>query len=397
MREFVKRNLIAAGFETKKIKGFGPKWESLTGTLNGDSILYSSIQPSVPRVAIVGAGIAGLSVAHALFQRGIEFDVFETQPHMASQASSHTSAIFHPLISAIPTAMSQTSWASLLYLRSFLRSWIPKNVYNESGILILEKTTKHFDSWTRGIASHEIHADLARYVNQNEAKEIARVEVPSGGIFIPRGGFLNLKRLTQELASPFSDRIQFDTESSLIDRLPDAYTHVVFANAHCLSRELPGLRKVRGQLLYIRQPSMTPLQVVLCGDGFITPASGEEKTHCIGATYDRDSNCLEPTVADTQTLLRKLSQFSFQGDLSNVEIVAPWVQLRASRAGQEIVAGQRNELPGNIFMLSSLGSRGSLFAPLAGDAIASLIDCREPHPFSFSVSQRFSPQRLVLG
>lgn len=42
----------------------------------------SCLKPPIQRVLIVGAGIAGLSAAHALQKQGIAFDVIDAQPDL---------------------------------------------------------------------------------------------------------------------------------------------------------------------------------------------------------------------------------------------------------------------------------------------------------------------------
>ncbi len=69
----VRRGLAAAGFAVDKRPGFGRKRERLEARLPG-----APVDPSTPRVAIIGAGIAGASAARAVRALGGEAVIVET-------------------------------------------------------------------------------------------------------------------------------------------------------------------------------------------------------------------------------------------------------------------------------------------------------------------------------
>lgn len=68
---FVRRGLAEAGFEVAKRPGFGRKRERLEAIWPGDSARRARARPDGP-VAVIGAGIAGVSVVHALTARGMD-------------------------------------------------------------------------------------------------------------------------------------------------------------------------------------------------------------------------------------------------------------------------------------------------------------------------------------
>ncbi|BBI48718.1 hypothetical protein HORIV_11390 [Vreelandella olivaria] len=84
----VKRGLKAAGFSWKKVPGYGRKREMLAGSIEtppADHRRQSTPWFTPPsavsnkHVAIVGAGLAGSSVAAALSRRGIKVTVVERE------------------------------------------------------------------------------------------------------------------------------------------------------------------------------------------------------------------------------------------------------------------------------------------------------------------------------
>ncbi|OLF81305.1 hypothetical protein AWH62_01130 [Maricaulis sp. W15] len=68
---FVRRGLAEAGFSVAKRPGFGRKRERLEAIWPGETVARSGLQAAGP-VAVIGAGIAGASLVHALAARGIE-------------------------------------------------------------------------------------------------------------------------------------------------------------------------------------------------------------------------------------------------------------------------------------------------------------------------------------
>ncbi len=98
----VRRGLSAAGFAVEKKPGFGAKRERLeavyTGANTSGSVagLYPYAPSHPKRVAVLGAGIAGASVAQALTRRGVETIVLEAARELGAGASGNPAALVMP-------------------------------------------------------------------------------------------------------------------------------------------------------------------------------------------------------------------------------------------------------------------------------------------------------------
>ena len=90
----VRRALGLAGFTVERRAGFGRKRERLVATLPGESK-----SPEAPTVAIVGAGIAGASLARAFASLGVTADVFEAAG-VGAGASGNPAAVVTPRLDA---------------------------------------------------------------------------------------------------------------------------------------------------------------------------------------------------------------------------------------------------------------------------------------------------------
>jgi len=82
----VRRDLAAAGFSVERRPGFGGKRQRLEGRLV-EAVRHAEAFEARPRIAIVGAGIAGASVARAARALGVEAQVFDAAGAPAAPAA----------------------------------------------------------------------------------------------------------------------------------------------------------------------------------------------------------------------------------------------------------------------------------------------------------------------
>jgi tRNA 5-methylaminomethyl-2-thiouridine biosynthesis bifunctional protein len=97
----VRRGLEAVGFSVEKKPGFGKKRERLEARFLGPpapppASIYPSAACNPKRVAVLGAGIAGASMAQALMRRGIETIVLEAARELGAGASGNPAGLVMP-------------------------------------------------------------------------------------------------------------------------------------------------------------------------------------------------------------------------------------------------------------------------------------------------------------
>ncbi|WP_291841630.1 tRNA (5-methylaminomethyl-2-thiouridine)(34)-methyltransferase MnmD [Maricaulis sp.] len=91
---FVRRGLAEAGFAVAKQPGFGRKRERLEAIWPGEAVARARPLEGGP-VAVIGAGIAGASLTHALTARGID-TVLIDQPGAPGMASNAPAGLLTP-------------------------------------------------------------------------------------------------------------------------------------------------------------------------------------------------------------------------------------------------------------------------------------------------------------
>ncbi len=136
---FVKRNLQTAGFNVKKVSGHGKKREMLVAGLSDDYINKRKSRPlkykdkpwfepspaatpSVKKATIIGAGIAGLSLAYALTQRGWLVTVIDKSVKDHREASSNPAPIIYPRLSVNNDIDTQFFIAAYCYALQVFKS-----------------------------------------------------------------------------------------------------------------------------------------------------------------------------------------------------------------------------------------------------------------------------------
>jgi tRNA 5-methylaminomethyl-2-thiouridine biosynthesis bifunctional protein len=117
----VRRGLEAAGFDVEKKPGFGKKRERLEATwaaaglgIGGPRTIYPYAACNPKRVAVLGAGIAGASIAQALTRRGVETIVLEAAPVLGAGASGNPAGLVMPRLDR-GGALSEVHLAAYLH------------------------------------------------------------------------------------------------------------------------------------------------------------------------------------------------------------------------------------------------------------------------------------------
>lgn len=130
---FVRRELIEAGFEMKKTKGFGHKREMLTGTI-GERTAPSNTKPwyhisaraendtaqTLNDIAIIGGGVASAATALSLVRRGQTVTLYCKDEKSAQGASGNKQGAVYPLLNGNHNALSRFFAPAFVFARQFV-------------------------------------------------------------------------------------------------------------------------------------------------------------------------------------------------------------------------------------------------------------------------------------
>ncbi|HIF9378712.1 TPA: bifunctional tRNA (5-methylaminomethyl-2-thiouridine)(34)-methyltransferase MnmD/FAD-dependent 5-carboxymethylaminomethyl-2-thiouridine(34) oxidoreductase MnmC [Photobacterium damselae] len=474
---FVRRELIEAGFEMKKAKGFGHKREMLTGTI-GERTAPSNTKPwyhisarakndtaqTLNDIAIIGGGVASAATALSLVRRGQTVTLYCKDEKPAQGASGNKQGAVYPLLNGNHNALSRFFAPAFVFARQFVEQAAQNSQFDHDwcGVVQLafggytsllvsrDGSKEHQEKEAEMLNKQRIKLDkmlaggfpneLICALDHQQTREVTGVETGFDGVNYPLGGWLCPKELTRALIeqAQATGLLTLHTQSEVCklqqesdqrwqlqftDGQSKLHACVVIANGHRFTdfeqtAKIPAY-SVRGQVSHIpTNEQLGKLKTVLCYDGYLTPENPHSHTHCIGASYDRNSvdlafseqnqhdnkqrliDCLPQAewaksvdVSDNQARVgvrcATRDHLPFMGNVCRYdELLTQYENLKETQASADKVP-----VYDNLFALIGLGSRGLSSAPLIGEMMASQI-CGDPLPMPLSVLEALHPGRM---
>lgn len=299
----VRRGLQAAGFQVEKTPGYGAKREMIFGIWSRPPAVEKGLA-SLPRVAVIGAGIAGCSTAWFLAQLGCQVHIFERSASVASGASGNPRGMLYPRLNAEKPLNDQLALHSYSFsLRHYANLHLNAHEFEACGVLQLGGSPREHKR-VHKVSARYHGLDLFKQVSPAEASAIAGVEIAYDSLYFSDGAWVNpVAACERMLAHPqihlhlqhtVSQLCKQDSDSSwqlgmaAPSQFNDTFDAVIICTATDANDLLPKsgmiLHPVRGQMGMIAgQPAMQPLRTILCGDGYLTPQ--HQGVHTMGATF----------------------------------------------------------------------------------------------------------------
>lgn len=424
----VRRGLEAAGFGLERRAGFGGKREMLTGRFaNGNSSLA---QDTSRTALVIGAGVAGTSVAERLAARGWQVSIIDEADKPGQGASGNRAGVFRPLPSLDDNRLARITRAGFLYGRRHLdalaRAGHPVR-WSPTGVLHLGRDAKQEGKQKAVVDALLPPTDYLRFVDKDEASQLAGWPLDAGGWWFPGGGWIqppslcaaNLAAGANQITPLMGRRLTqlnhhddgwhaMDAQGSEIARA----AVLVLANGVGI-RALPQaaslpVRPARGQVSHLPASPGSAPEVVVCRLGYVSPEV--DGVRCAGATFVADDTCTELRESEHQDNLDKLD-FILPGYAKPFDpaILAGRVGFRPASpdrlpmvgAVPAVAAIERTtpladipRLPG-LYAATGFGARGLVWASLVGELLASLID-GDPLPLERELVDALDPARYLL-
>ncbi|MEA2118945.1 bifunctional tRNA (5-methylaminomethyl-2-thiouridine)(34)-methyltransferase MnmD/FAD-dependent 5-carboxymethylaminomethyl-2-thiouridine(34) oxidoreductase MnmC [Halovibrio sp. HP20-50] len=448
----VKRGLKAAGFNWKKVPGYGRKREMLAGSIETPPVDHRrqatpwfTPPPAAQarHVVIVGAGLAGSTVAAALSKRGIKVTVVEREAPGAGGSGNRQGALYVKL-AAETNHQSRVYLAGLLYSQRWLtQQHANQTLWQPSGVVQLASSDKEARRQQRFIEQHPLPSEIVTGMENPALTETAAITVNAPhGLYYPQAGWVRPKALCEHLLGQPGIRMQQGEVRSLTQRetgwqlnLADGSAleadQVVIASAHLANRfsqtaELP-LQSVRGQISELTLPDEVegPKRVV-CAGGYVAPALDGVLT--FGASFVPNNATTDVTDNDHQrnidelrqtlpTLIEALEQAGIELSPENLKgrtavraaspdktpYAGPVPVAEAWRADYSLLSKDATRIaevagrhyPG-LWISTAHGSRGLASAPLCAEVIASRI-CDEPMPLEAPLVDHLHTGRRIIS
>ena len=306
---FVRRGLQSAGFDVHKVKGHGKKREMITAVLNNKEMVRTKTpwydlkktNYKNKQAVIVGAGLAGLTTAWSLMQRGWQVSVIEKHKDVAEEASGNPAGLLMPRLSIDNKTDAQFYSSALLcaaHSLDCLQAQTAEKFWFHDGVYSIFKSGKAEKLISKhGYAKQFIdileHNDLQKYL----ADQSSTVS------FFPDAGWASPKGICEALLSACGSSLQLINKNVFnVVKLENRWQAIDEHNNEIASAEvmiiangvaanqfepvswLP-LSAVRGQITAIAAgESSLALNKPLSFDAYVTPEY--KGMHYAGATYN---------------------------------------------------------------------------------------------------------------
>ena len=401
---FVRRGLQDVGFTMSKTRGYGRKRERLIGVYNNDKPNHTAPQ----KIAVIGAGIAGLTIAHSCQKWGADVTVFDADEKSMNGASGNPIGLIEPRLSNDNDATKHGRLNRSAYLHSVqyydaMHQQSETPIWSCKGLIFAPKKqteqTRIKKMFTKALLPHE----HLQNIDYETAKNIAGVDafphIKDGDniiAYFPQAGGLYTAHIRNYLTPKLS--IQNSVKITNIEKqnsrwvltsnngqkTPTFDTVIICAGVDSLYIDgLPVtienkwdiLRSNRGQISWTDQISNPP-KVAIGGQGY-TAHNKTNNTVIFGATWDRLSpdeyaqNDWQKITPDCHTdNIKKVSDLLPELSKINSDKTQGRVSIRATVPDRMPLVG---ELSDNVYLATGYGARGLQYSPILSQILRNLL------------------------
>ncbi len=435
---FVKRNMQAAGFSVNKVSGCGKKREILRAELiqkKPVSLKYkdkpwfippSKNQLSEKKATIIGAGIAGLSLAYALVQRDWFVTIIDKHGDVVKEATSNPAPIVYPRLSInndVDTEFYTAAYYYALHVFEKLQKQSKQRFWFGDGVIQLmdKKRIRQI------IKKFQFNSDYVSIVDELNTDQVI-VDYPSAGFMLPA-------ILSDILKNECSEKINIiDTEVTNINynekkwqclsgsQLINETETLIIANGTGinqlgLSQKFP-VESIRGQVVELNaNPVSHQIKKTINAAVHITPVINSK--HYLGASYVRNCQNLEVCQKDSSDLIKSLNKI-YPDMFKQEDYAGAWVGFRTVSKDRKPIVGaipdegffneeyadlchgkvnksyQVAHYLKGLYISAAHGSRGFTSSFLCAEIIASQIE-GEVAPVSKKVLDYLNPSRFIVN
>ena len=408
----LKRGLTQHGISISRPRGYKHKREMLkaiwlsaepentSDAVDTQSVLNQNQPDQVPhtfkqrQIAIIGAGIAGLSSAWAFAERGHQVTLYDQSEPLAG-GSGNPLALLNPKLCPIEQShehLMTLAWQHALQHYPKFQAFRPIQVHQ----LTLKKAEDLLDleqQYPADLLTAETAADSALIteypsLNLTEAGAVSPHQLKDQILAHPLIQFVqaNITQIHPEHNELFNEQAQ-----SL-----GQFDHVIVCCARhtaAFFEHYPVLKPIRGQVSWVENTAQPlDLDQAYSYGGYCMQLDAQQLI--LGASF-------YPNRDDSDVLLEdhvhnyELIHSVFPHYAQSLPDVTTW-QGRASVRAQSLdyfpVLGKMSEQT-EIYSFAGLGSKGFLFAPLCSEILAAQI-LKEACPVPESLLQKLSPTRF---
>ncbi len=400
----LKRGLREHGITITRPRGFAHKREMLkafwlapeSADLDEKKNPVTQTRPKQRQIAIIGAGIAGLSNAWAFAQRGHQVRIYEKSAPL-SGGSGNPLALLNPKLSPIEQSAEHLMTLSWLYALNHYQNFAayrPLQIHQS----ILKNLDESIEL-AQGYPAQVLSA-------MDSTDQQLDSEYPS--LLLKQAGAVSPHQLRDQiLAHPRIELIQaeihnIEASSDCVQLYTDQNTcvtadHVVICAAResmQLQQDYPDLRAIRGQVSWLKNPAQKmPLETAYSYGGYCMQLDAEQMI--MGASFYPGRDDTEVHVED-HVHNYELIHSVFPSFAETLPLISEWQGRAAVRAQTKdffpVIGAVHEDQP--IYSCTGLGSKGFLYAPLCSEIIAAMV-LKEACPIPSSLLDKIHAARFI--
>jgi len=342
-------------------------------------------------VAVLGAGISGLSVADACIQKNKSCAVFDI-----SEPGAGTSGAPGMLVNAATGRRAKKAWEAekgypaILSLLNRASSFSEHNFFEENCVLrpaLTDKLAENFqnsitkydwpDGWVEWINRERVNADYPYIDNDYGALLIKNGLTVNGQLFLKAcseyltslgmHGFYNQKtdyRLEKGKWQLSTDSGDLVTAAYLVDARG-------FAQTRSKEWDFIPFHNIKGQTATFSYAEPLPLCSSISSLGYMAYMDTYPNKLTVGSTYEHEFDSLDPDEDGLDYLLKNLKS-TLPGLSENYESVNQWSGVRTTVPDRKPVTGPHPDIA-KFFVIGALGSKGLLLGRYVAEILVNYI------------------------
>jgi glycine/D-amino acid oxidase-like deaminating enzyme len=303
------------------------------------------------KIAIVGAGFAGLALAWNFLQKGCAVHLYDSRG-IGNGASGIAAGLLHPY-SGLHAKLNWMGEEGYLATQELLKvadkTLQGGKCWGKSGLLRLAITEENKKDFSQAA---KLHPDITWLTKDESLKKIPCID-PYEGIFINECITVDSPLYLQALWKTCENQGAYFFKQEMERKSLDSYDVIIFATgAHA-----EGVNPVKGQILELEWPKhLSPLSSPLNSQVYIL-MSKDNQSCLVGATYEKKystaASCLN--VASEQLLPKAVLLIPA---LKDAKILACKAGLRASTPSHKPLI---KAMDAKSWVFTGLGSKGLLY------------------------------------
>ncbi|MGQ4006333.1 FAD-dependent 5-carboxymethylaminomethyl-2-thiouridine(34) oxidoreductase MnmC [Francisellaceae bacterium CB300] len=406
------------------------------------------------KIAIIGAGLAGCSIAYELsLHKDFEIEIFDKNSSIAAEASGNYAGILAPYLTSDNNFSDQFHTTGFRLLTEFIEKYQSKLEICNHGVVEILSAQKDLERYKRIFQRRDISNDLARMISSDEASELLGIKVSFPAVYYPNAISLVPKTLCElwlelsdvklnlntklldvaktennqwnlEFSIPKTNSVITDTDTgSLSLKNNNSFDIVIFAGSYGLFKQISSLKDIpvypsHGQLTVVKNWADTQKTVI--DRGYIIP-NYKNNHQVIGATFrDNADTSGETRKEDDIFNLGQIKSTFSDLDIDNANIVSSRVATRCVTSDHIPIVGKlvdyekfkndfykplskgypkskmpKAEYEDGLYLASGFGSKGLCSSLLSAKIITSQIT-NTKNIASDKLLEALSPQRFWI-